>query len=195
MKTVLFDFDCTLTNRDTLRPLAHYLATKERNYFGLVILYFVLILARLRILDDRKMKESFLNLFIKGKKLSSVNSTVRKFFDQNLESLLNRPVFDALVQHRNDGDKIFIVSANFDFFLEPLIQNWGIKGIICTQTHRINGVFTGQIIGKTCKGKVKAERLKTMFALPDLAGMLAYGDADDHEMLGLVGEAKLIDGH
>jgi len=194
MKTVLFDFDCTLTNRDTLRPLAHYLARAERNYAGLAVLYIVLILARLRIMDDKKMKECFLNIFLKGKELSSVHSAVRKFFKSNLETLLNRQVFEALEHYKKNSASIYIVSANFDFFLEPLIQLWGINGIICTETHRVNGVFTGNIMGQTCKGKEKVRRLKEKFAPAEFAGMTAFGDEGDREMLDLVGEAQLIDG-
>lgn len=195
MKTVLFDFDCTLTNRDTLRPLAHFLARAERNYAGLAVLYFVLALARLRIMDDKKMKESFLISFLKGKELSNVNLMVKKFFDQNLESLLNRPVFEALEHYRKNSAKIYIVSANFDFLLEPLVQRWGLAGTVCTQTETRNGVFTGNILGQTCKGKEKVRRLKEKFSPPEFAGMTAFGDEGDREMLDLVGEAKLIDGH
>lgn len=194
MKTVLFDFDCTLTTRDTLRPLAHYFAEEDRNHFGLAILYCVLVLARLRIMDDKKMKESFMRLFLKGKELSKVNSTVRNFFDKNLESLLNRPVFEALEHYKKNSAKTYIVSANFDFLLEPLVQRWGLAGVICTQTEKLNGVFTGKIKGNTCKGKEKVRRLMETFDPREFAGMTAFGDEGDREMLDLVGEAKLIDG-
>ncbi|MGE0267502.1 MAG: HAD-IB family hydrolase [Candidatus Omnitrophota bacterium] len=192
MKIVLFDFDRTLTNRDTLRPVAKYFSGEDRKYFSLVILYFILVLSRFRIINDKTMKEFFLSVFIKGKELSWVNTAVRKYFGNNLESLINRPVFEALENYRKNSAKIYIVSANFDFLLEPLIELWGITGVICTQTEKLNGVFTGKITGETCKGKEKAARLRTMFAPQDFSGMTAYGDEGDREMLDMVGEAKLI---
>jgi HAD superfamily hydrolase (TIGR01490 family) len=194
MKTVLFDFDCTLTNRDTLRPLAHHFAKEDRNYFGLALLYFVLVLFRAGVVGDKKLKECFLNIFIKGKNYSKASSAVKDFFDLKLEQLLNRPVFEALEHYKKNSAKIYIVSANFDFLLEPLVQRWGIAGIICTQTEKLNSVFTGNIVGQTCKGKEKVRRLMETFDPREFAGMTAFGDEGDREMLDLVGEAKLIDG-
>ena len=192
MKTILFDFDQTLTKRDTLRPFAHYLAWEFCKPMGLVLLYFVLFLARLRVLDDKRMKEFFLRIFIKAEDVSSVNSVVKKYFKIHLDSLLIDRMFEVLIRYRDNGDNVFIVSANFDFFLEPLIQLWGIDGVICTQTQKNKGVFTGKIIGNTCKGKTKVERIRNRFSSKEISHMIAFGNRDDKELLGLVGEGIFL---
>lgn len=192
MKIVLFDFDSTLTKLDTLRPVALYFAKLYRKHINLVFLYFALLLRRFRMISDKKMKEVFLIIFLKGRDPMSINLAVKTFLECNLESLLNPHMFEALQRHRNSGDKVFIVSANFDFFLEPLVKFWGINGVICTETEKVEGTFTGKIVGDTCKGKTKIRRIRAMFSHQDIVNMTAYGDRDDNDMLGIVGEAVLI---
>ena len=192
MKIILFDFDGTLTKRDTLRPVAIHFAREYHKSMGLVFLYFLLVLGRFRMISDKKMKEDFLNIFLKGKDAASVGAVVRNFFEANLESLLNPCVLEALQRHRKNGDKIFIVSANFDFLLEPLVQFWRINGVICTETEKTGGVFTGKIVGDTCKGKAKVEKIRAMFSPQEIANMTAFGDRDDKEMLGMVNESILV---
>ena len=192
MKTILFDFDQTLTTRDTLRPFAHYLAGEYQKPFHLVVFYGVLVLFRFRMMGDKRMKELFLNLFLKGKEAGSVQRVVEKYMNIHLKPLLNQKLLEVLVKHCKLGDKVFIVSANFDFFLTPLIQRWRINGIICTQAEKIDGVFTGRMVGHPCKGKMKVERLKAMFSSQELTAMIAFGNADDKDMLQLVGEGNLV---
>ncbi len=192
MKTVLFDFDKTLTRRDTLRPVAHFLAKEFCNRVGLIYVYIALISFRLRLVSEIKMKEVFLSTFVRGRKVNDVSLVVKKFFSRKLEILMNRSVFEALERHRKSGDKVFIVSANFDFLLEPLVELWGIDGVIATRTEKVNDVFTGRIIGYTCRGGEKVKRLKEIFAENDIANMVAFGDIEDEEMLGVVEKGVLV---
>lgn len=192
MKTVLFDFDGTLTFRDTLRPFAHFLARERGRPAALASFYGAMVLARVRAIGNKRLKERFLTLFVKGENAASVGALVRKFHERHLESLMRPASFDALREHRRRGDRVFIVSANFDFLLEPLAASWGLAGILCTETEKAGGIFTGRIAGEACRGPVKTEKIRALFSPQEIAGMTAYGDREDREMLALVGEGVRV---
>jgi HAD superfamily hydrolase (TIGR01490 family) len=192
MKTVLFDFDCTLTKRDTLRPIAHHLAKAYCKYWSLLFFYFIMVLKRVNMINDKGMKEFFLRSFLSGKKTEEINKLMREFFDTNWATLFNQKVLKILEDHRDKGDMVFILSANFDFLLEPLIEILGIKTFICTQTEKIDDVFTGRIIGNTYKGNSKVDRLRMIFNDHEIANMIAYGDKEDRALLSQVGKEIFV---
>lgn len=192
MRIALFDFDGTLTSKDTVRLFVLYLGKKYHKLYEVFLFYLILLLARLRIMSDKKMKESFLVLFLRGRGLKDVKHDVMQFFNSHLNSLLNTITIGYLRGHCNQGDKVYLLSANFDFFLEPLINLWGITGVIATQAERTEEIFTGRVIGNSCKGKDKFTRIKALFSNEEISKMIVYGDREDETLLGMVGEVKLV---
>jgi len=187
MKTVLFDFDGTLTTRDTLRPLAHYLAEIKKERLKLFFFYLLLILYKLNLIDDHQLKQKFLTIFLNKESLTNVKSIVKCFLADKLESLINLPAFSKLKEHLSMGDRVYLVSANFDFFLEPLIEKWKLSGLISTETEKQNTCLTGKIIGPTCKGKYKVEKVVKKFGAAAMIDMVVYGDNEDDCLLQNVG--------
>ncbi len=187
MKTVIFDFDNTITTRDTLRPFASYLACKNKSGFKLFLFYIVLVAYKLGLASDKSMKEFFLKFFIRGMDENEAGKVARSFFEEKLRVITNESVFEKLQGHVSSGDSVYIVSANFDFFLKPLEKTWRLSGIIATETEKNGVVFTGKIIGNTCKGRNKTERIKVVLGADGLKDMIAYGDSEDSDLLKSVG--------
>ena len=135
------------------------------------------------MVNDKSLKETFLKLFIKGRSKAEVEDIVNSFFRSKLRSMINDVVFKKLKNHINSGHKVYIASANFDFFLEPLKKKWGFDGIISTETESKDGCFTGKIIGNTCKGKNKLKKLEEIFGVEKLKNAIAYADKEDSYLL------------
>ena len=178
MNHVIFDFDGTLTKRDTLRPFASYIVRRNRCYHKLLILYAFLLLYKLRLVNDTSLKEVFLKMFIKGMSVIEVENIVKCFLKSELQPFINNMVFNKLRNHIMSGDKVYIASANFDFLLEPLIKEWNLRGIISTETERVDSYFTGKIIGSTCKGNNKVKKIKALYGDEKLKDAVAYGDME-----------------
>ncbi len=187
MKTVLFDFDSTLTTRDTLVPLAHHFAEIGQEQYKLVLLYFCLILYKLKIINDKQLKQNFLALFLKNKEVSFIQIIIERFVADKLGLILSQTAVGKLREHLSEGDQVYLVSANFDFFLEQLVEKWKLFGLICTETERVNSIFTGRIIGCTCKGENKIKKVIETFEISALKDIIAYGDNEDDSFLKSVG--------
>lgn len=181
MRTVLFDFDSTLTTKDTFRPLARHFA--RNNFFKLWLIYFLLTLYKIKLIKDKPLKEIFLKLFAKNLNQAQMGKKISAFIEKILPPFLNKATLDILNRHLKAGDRVFLVSANFDFFLEPIVKRWELQGLICTETQKINSCFTGKIIGPTCKGRDKLNKVINTLGETELKNTIAYGDPEDELLL------------
>jgi phosphatidylglycerophosphatase C len=186
MNIVFFDFDGTLTIRDTLRPYANYLARKNKAYHKLFIFYSFYLLYRLGLISDKGFKEIFLKLFIAGKDIQLVEKDIRSFKRDILQNLINNTVLEKLITHVVGRDEVYIVSANFDFFLKTCLEEWKLAGIISTETAKEGSHVTGRIIGDTCKGENKMKKIVAILGEEVLEKAIAYGDAEDIHILSKV---------
>ena len=115
-KLIIFDFDGTLTKRDTLRPFVKYIAASQKCNYKLFMFYCLLVQLKLKFIADKPFKEAFLRLFIKGMNVTEVQKMVDSFFDDQLQYLLNDVIFEKLKNHIASGERVYLASANFDFF-------------------------------------------------------------------------------
>jgi HAD superfamily hydrolase (TIGR01490 family) len=192
MRIVIFDFDKTLTKRDTLRPFATYIAKKYNHNYKLFLFYACLVLHKQKLLSDKILKEAFLQLFVKTKSVEEIEKIVNQFFEDRVQNMINNSVLDKLKNHVNSNDKVYIASANFDFILKPLIERWNISGIISTETEKENGHFTGKIVGNTCKGENKLIKIEAVLGEGVLKNIIAYADEEDALLLKSVGQGIRI---
>ena len=89
------------------------------------------------------------------------------------------------MNHQKSDD--VIISASFNFIIEPLCKEIGIKNIIATKYD----VREGHIIGNNYKGEEKVKQLKKMY--PNNIVKEAYSDSlSDIPMLKLAKEAYLV---
>jgi len=188
MRLVFFDFDGTLTKSDTLWPFARVLS-ESRRHRGTVRIAVALSLFGLRVglRSNHAFKQRFIQLLVQGQSTERMRQLSEQFHQTVLTSLLNKDVFEALSRHTLAGDHVYLVSSNFDFFLEPLRTKWNLKGIFATKTEVEAGRFTGRLLGSPCDGKEKLERVLAFFGEKRVRDAVAYADsANDRYLLGIV---------
>jgi HAD superfamily hydrolase (TIGR01490 family) len=176
----LFDFDGTLTRRDTLWPLGELLASLQRGRrqrLGRLAAQWVSL--KLRLSDNQGFKECFARLLLAGVGEADVASVMARFHHTFVEPHLNRVVFRQLGEHRAAGDQVCLVSSNFEFVLRPLRAPWGLREIIATETVVSAGVFSGELRGPACHGEEKVRRVLARFGEEPMREAVAYGDGRD----------------
>ena len=182
---VLFDFDGTITTKDTLIEFVHFYRGRNNYFLGMLKLAPVLALYALRIIPNWKAKQFFLTRFFKGEKMEDFNRKCSNFSTVVLPALVRVEAQKAIDQYRAEQATIAVVTASAENWVKPWCDR---NGIIClaTQLHVEGGVITGKIKGRNCYGDEKACRIREHFNLSRFDKIIAYGDSrGDREMLAL----------
>jgi phosphatidylglycerophosphatase C len=194
MSLAFFDFDGTLTKRDSIVPFGLCLARAKLNKrSGTANLALLMFCLKSRMLSNHQFKERFCRSFLTGESEKEIDDLSRMFTVRYLEGILNTPVVEALHGHQQKGDEVYLVSSNFTFLLRPLHQTWNSCGVIATDLEIKAGRFTGKISGRTCHGREKLSRVLAVFGSERVREATAYGDSrSDRHLLAFVKTAVWV---
>jgi phosphatidylglycerophosphatase C len=182
---VAFDFDGTLTVRDSFTAFLKWRAGPVRYALGAVRLA-PAALAYLVHRDRGRIKAEAVSEFLKGTPRDRLEDQARTFADRFGPGLL-RP--DALAAWRRwgaEGARLVIVSASPSLVVAPFAEKLGADRLIATEiAYDAQGRVAGAFETPNCRGPEKIVRLKAAFG-PNLHLKAAYGDTSgDREMLAM----------
>jgi len=192
-RLVFFDFDNTLTRFDSTLPFAVFLACRSRTFGRLLSAFLPFLRLRTGALSNHDFKVSFVRTFLRDRSVMEVTELCCRFFDLHLSRMVDGPVLKLLEQHLREGCEVILVSANFDFFLSPLVERWKLQGVVATETEKVNGRLTGRLCGRACFGEQKLRRVRAQFGEDRVAAAIAYADGnEDRFLLDAVREGHLL---
>ncbi len=184
-RLVLFDFDGTLTQKDTLFQFIRYYHGAIIFLAGLAVLSPVLVFLKLGLLDNGKAKEIVLRFFFKDTPLEIFNSRCSDFAQKRIPALIRPSAMLRLSNALKDQSKVVVVSASPENWVMPWCNSLNIQ-CIATRLQVVDQRISGKINGKNCHGKEKVTRIKEVLSLDDFDQIIAYGDSKgDREMLQL----------
>jgi phosphatidylglycerophosphatase C len=180
-----FDFDGTLTRRDSLLPFLRFALGTPRLLAGLAAESPALARYALGILANDRAKERLLTRCLGGESAQHVAECGQRFARERLPRLLHAETMALMEAHRQAGHVCVLVSASPGFYLRPWAAEAGFQNVICTELEiDAAGKLTGRLAGGNCYGAEKARRLKAI--LPADVELHAYGDSPgDRPMLAL----------
>lgn len=185
MNLALFDFDGTISNKDSLIEFIKYTKGKKNLIKASVKLLPTIFLYKIKLLDSQTMKEKFLDYFFHGIKEDEFKTKAKEFSINILHNIVKKQALEKIKWHKSNGDRVIVVSAS----LECLLQAWcNINGIelITTKLEFADNHFTGKLATKNCKGQEKVNRIKQFLELRKYDVIYAYGDSyGDKQMLDL----------
>lgn len=181
-----FDFDGTLTNRDTLIAFIRYARGSRALLWGLLRHVHLLLLMKLRLYPNGQAKQRVFAYFFRGMTLEAFNRLCREFAATHRHLL--RPEGTRTVQRaRAEGAEVLIVSASIDNWVQPFFPDVTVLG---TQIEVQDGRLTGRFLTPNCYGQEKVNRL--LAAYPDRTNyhLSAYGDSrGDRQLLAFADES------
>lgn len=188
-----FDFDGTLTRRDTLLP---YLAIGLGwAGFGVVMLQCApwLLAYALRLLPNHVAKARLLRLAFSGRTTAEVDGWTTRWM-ASLPAQLRPDALAQLAAHQRAGHCCVMVSASPDVYLQRAARQLGFDALVCTEMAVTRGVLTGNMQTPNCHGEQKVIRLRAWLAGQDWCAkdvtLHAYGDTPaDQPMLRMAGHA------
>lgn len=180
-----FDFDGTLTRKDTLLEFIKYACGRRRFYAGFLLFSPLLVLMKLGLLNNGKVKEKVFSWFFKGMEYDDFSEKGRCFASL-IAGFERKEMKDKLQKHISKGDEVYVVTASIEEWVRPYCMTLGVKQVLGTKVEVEDGVLTGHFSTPNCYGKEKVNRL--LQAEPDLndCTIFAYGDSrGDKEMMEL----------
>ena len=181
---VVFDFDGTITTRDTFALFLRYYSGTAKWTFKIIQLLPVFIAYTLRIIDRNAVKAYVIRKFFKNASVSELNASAETFAADVIPPLIRPLAQIELDQRKNDPESLYICSAS----IAPYLRAWGkeqdIHNILATELEQREGVYTGEIEGWNVWGAGKTRRIDAEFAPNPVRIKEAYGDTrGDREML------------
>jgi phosphatidylglycerophosphatase C len=195
MKLVLFDFDGTITTRNSLFEFVRFVVGGNRFIFGMMVLSPMLAFHKIGFINAQRAKERLLNYFIGGKNFTELEKIAVRFCAERLPHILRKAVMEDVKSFARESAQLCIVSASCDLWIKPFADSQAMK-LVCTKlNYDTLGNFTGRFSTPNCNGPEKANRLKQEFNLSDYSEIIVYGNSsDDNEMFALGTTKKLIHG-
>ncbi|WP_340152591.1 HAD-IB family hydrolase [uncultured Marivirga sp.] len=184
-----FDFDGTITTRDSLWLFLKYFSGNLIFYLKLISLIPALGLFKVGVINSKNMKESVFKKFLKNCDLVVFEQKCELFTKEILVNYLRSEALRKIKWHRERGHQIVVVSASPMNWLKYWCEDINID-LIGTKLEVYDNKLSGQIDGENCKGLQKVTQIKQKYDLSKYNMVYAYGDTNgDKEMLELADKA------
>jgi phosphatidylglycerophosphatase C len=189
MELALYDFDGTITTKDTLADFIQCAVGKKLYYMGLFIMSPMLAAYTLKIIPNNIAKERFMTHFFKGWDEIHFKQIAEQYSLKQINKITRPKAMDKIRWHQEQGHKVVVVSAS----PENWIKGWCEKNkvdLIATRLEIQDGKLTGKFATKNCYGMEKVKRIEDAYDLGQYDYIYAYGDSrGDREMLNIANES------
>lgn len=155
-----FDFDGTLTTKDTLLEIIRYKAGTWRLLWGFLLYSPILVLMKFHLYPNWKAKQLIFTHFFGGMSTRAFNLLCQNFAKE-CSSLLRPEMIDLVGRAIKDKKKVFIVSASIDNWVRPFFTTQGIGEVevLGTKVEEKDGCLTGRFSTANCYGAEKVRRI------------------------------------
>lgn len=190
-RVAAFDFDGTLSRRDTLVPFLMLAAGRPR--FVRACGQLGLLGARRRVAarDRDAVKAELIRLLFAGRSEDELRHLGERYARDLLSDQLRPEVVRRLEQHREAGHEVLFVSASLVHYLEPLARSLDVQHVIAVEPTVVDGRLTGDLDHPNVRAEQKALRLREWLGAPaegptDGVELWAYGNSSgDHQLLAM----------
>lgn len=180
-----FDFDGTLTRRDSLLPFLWHVAGPTNFIIKIIKMTPTLTAYMLGFIRNDIAKNKVLHCFIANMDMTYLQQQGRHFAEEKLPALHRHEAMQRFYWHKLQGHRCIVVSASLEIYLRPWAQKTGFDDILGSQLAiDANNRTSGHLLGENCFGPEKVHRLESLLGLREGYTLYAYGDSrGDKELL------------
>lgn len=188
MNLALFDFDGTITTRETFPDFIKLAMQPRRLALGKLLLAPLIIGYRLGIVPATLVRARIVKFAFDGVAEEGVRGAGEAFARDALPQLLRPAAMQRIQWHKARGDTVVVVSGGFDLYLSHWCGQHGLA-LVCSKLESAGGVLTGRYLGAQCAGAEKCRRVREHYDLAGFPRVYAYGDtSEDLAMLEMAHE-------
>ncbi len=193
-----FDFDGTITTRDTLLPFLIFVVGKLRFLMITPRLIPILLKYLCKFIDNESAKQQTLELVLKNYSKNYLEVKARQFALTKLNNYVKPSVYAKIEWHREHSSKIIIVSANLAIYLRHWVNFHKLDDVIATEIEfDADNRCTGQLLTQNCYAKQKVLRIENYLVQTKQVFDYSFGYGNsrgDYEMLEYVNEPFYVVG-
>lgn len=187
-KLYLFDFDGTLTYKDTMFMYLKFY-NPSKFYFQFIKHIPLFVLLKLKLADAEKVKKSFITSILKGESRTKIEKKSQSFFEKYQDEIFRVNALEFINNIDRTQTESYIVSASLDIWVKPFAEKLKMK-LLSTRAEFKNDIFTGNFVGKNCNGPEKVKRIIETVNERKFDKIIAFGDTSgDREMLSWADES------
>jgi HAD superfamily hydrolase (TIGR01490 family) len=184
-RIAFFDFDGTITHKDTLLEFIRFAKGGMGFYSGFLLYSPALVAFKLNFISNQTAKQLVLRHFFGKTPLSKFSRLCNDFAIEVIPGLVRYKALHELQELEKKNFQIVIVSASAENWVKLWAEKMGYD-YIATRLETISDNITGRINGSNCFGEEKVTRIQQQYNLAQYSEIYCYGDsAGDRPMLGL----------
>ena len=194
--TVFFDFDGTLTTRDSLLPFLRFVCGPIGLGLGMIASLPQLAGYMSGLLPNDRAKQHLLSSTLRRRSREELMSAGKDFANTVLPPMLRASTIKRLHRYQDMGAKCVLISASLDIYLNYWARKTGFTDVLCSNLEfDAAGLATGRLLGTNCYGEEKVRRARHYLKIHgrELSSTVAYGDTSgDIPLLKFVSEGYII---
>lgn len=187
-KLYLFDFDGTITHKDTMFMYLKFY--NSRRFYRQFLKHSPLfVMVKLGLANAENVKKSFISSLLKGESRSAIEEKSKRFFTENFPGCCRENALEFIRNINREQTESFLVTASLDIWVKPFADEFNMK-LIATKAEFINDIFTGEFVGKNCNGEEKVNRILEELQEKKFDKTIAFGDTSgDRPMMNWANES------
>lgn len=180
-----FDFDGTLTHRDSLLPFLLYSAGLPMFLSSMFASLPMLTGYVLGIIPNDVAKQRLLTRFFAGTPIDHLRAQAEQFAARRLAALMRPEALRRLAWHKRQGHRCIVISASLELYVRPWAIAAGFDEVIASRLEAsADGRVSGRLLEGNCFGSEKVRRLEALLGDRSAYTLYAYGDSrGDRELL------------
>ncbi len=185
----IFDFDGTLTTKDTFKDFLRYAFGFKKFVQGLFANSILLSKYLSGIVTNSYAKERFFSYFFKGMPFEEFDYLCRKYAENQIGEIMRKETYEQFKEYKEKKADVVIVSATLETYLTYWAKRENVP-VVATKIEIEDGVLTGRFASKNCYGPEKVRRLKNLVDLGSYSQIVAFGDSrGDKELFDIAHKA------
>jgi phosphatidylglycerophosphatase C len=188
----VFDFDGTLTRRDTLLPFLAAVCGRPQVARAMIRHGVLVARAGAGLGGETAAKQALFGRLLKGRAVTEVQARLPAFTEPLLARGMRAELLARVAWHRAAGHRLVVVSASPELYVGPIAGRLGFTTVIATRLEVDDeGRLTGRLLGANVKGPEKVRRLQEELGTASVGW--AYGNSrGDRELLALARDATMV---
>ena len=129
--------------------------------------------------------------------MTTLDAWHQNFLEEYIEPILLPKAQQLVDQHRQQGDRVLIITATNTFITRPIGEKYGISELLGTEGEIVNDRYTGEVLGTPTFQEGKVTRLNEWLEAEkeSMQGSYFYSDShNDLPLLKLVDHPVVVDG-